>query len=318
MGREHFFDVIYRTVIIVITYMAIVYVNYFVLIPNLLKKKKQFIYGLSLLLLIIIIPYFFVEFDIVHALHKSSHLVKVNYPQNNKPLYTTLFLITLLFIFVSSIIKLVIDAFKQEQDKNIAEKEHLVVENKYMRSQMNPHFFLNALNNLKAINKIAPKQSDKYIDTLANMMRYVTYDCENDTVALKKDIAYIKNYIYFQQVKDKDIKCHISIDVKNEEFLIEPMLLMPFIENAFKYGKFDGNDKLLINIKQSKSELLFYCSNVIDISRVSMRDPSYSGLGIQNVEDRLKIIYPNKYSLKTESKNSTFTVKLVIQTFFNN
>ena len=317
MGRETFFDAFYRTITIVFTFTFVVYANVLVFIPKLLKSKKELFYGLAVLILIIGIPYLFVEFDIVHPLYKRPNQDLIKVPNNNRPLYTALFLVTSLFIFVSTIIKLAIDSFKQEHQKNIKEKEHLQMENKYMRSQMNPHFFLNALNNLKSINKINSNQSEKYIDTLADMMRYVTYDCKNDKVELEKEINYIKNYIYFQQTKDDDINVELSFNIKNMEYPIEPMLLMPFIENAFKFGIFELEERLKISIYQEKEEFEFSCTNYFNNLKQNQNDPSYSGLGVKNVKERLKISYPNNHILEIEEKENFYKVKLKITPYNN-
>lgn len=155
------------------------------------------------------------------------------------------------------------------------EKERLLIETRYLRSQMNPHFFLNALNNLQYINRFLPQEADKYINTLAEMMRYVTYDCRENQVPLAREITYIRHYIYFQQVKDEEIKVEFQVKVRDEQRLIEPMLLMPFVENAFKYALPEGDDGSIIkiSIEQDEQGLCFTCENSINQKATAIQTP---------------------------------------------
>jgi LytS/YehU family sensor histidine kinase len=220
-----------------------------------------------------------------------------------------------LFIFASTIIRLAIDSSIEEKKKIKIEKERLLIEAKYLRTQMNPHFFLNALNNLQSITHLSPEITGEYINVLAEMMRYVTYDCKNNLVSIEKEIAYIKNYIYFQQIKDDDTAVELNIALENYEIKIEPMLLMPFIENAFKYGVLDEKNAhpIKIELSQKNAQLLFHCSNKINLNRNKNNDPSYSGLGIQNVKNRLKVNYPNKHNLNILNNGTEFIVDLSLQ-----
>jgi sensor histidine kinase YesM len=236
----------------------------------------------------------------------------INNPSRNR--FIRILIPTIIFLFGSTTIRLILDFSRNEKQRIQIEKERLLAETKFLRSQMNPHFFLNALNNLNAIIRLFPEKSEKYINTLADMMRYVTYDCKNNWVPIGKEINYIQNYIYSQEIKDEDISITFNINVENENTPIEPMLLMPFVENAFKYGVFDDGKQypILISLNQNKEKIYFNCKNKINPNAKTNTDPSYSGLGIENVKERLNASYPNKYDLFIDNKDSFFVVKLVL------
>ncbi len=298
---------------IVFSLAGISYLNALVLVPKLLTRKKYLLYTIIILGILILMSSLFVRLDLTPILPPKREMrPEMHSPIFLHPKFVLIFFINSLFIFVSTIIRLSLDFAQKERQRIQSEKERLLIETQYLRSQMNPHFFLNALNNLQYINRFLPKQSEKYINTLAEMMRYVTYDCKNDKVQIEKEIEYIKNYIYFQQVKDDEITVNFKTEIQDKETLIEPMLLMPFVENAFKYGVFEDAKKhpIFIIIKQDKKAIYFSCKNSINHATQTNSDPSYSGLGIQNVKDRLNASYPNKYDLQIVNDDNNFTINL--------
>ncbi len=312
--REEMPRALLNTFVLVGFLASITYLNIFVLVPKYFLKRKYLLYTILIFLLVVLPPYLLFKFNYLpvrgfraHRLHRSFfHL---------PPKFVLLILINSSFIFISTIIRLALNSAQKEKQRIQLERERLLIETQYLRSQMNPHFFLNALNNLQYINRFLPKESNKYINTLAEMMRYVTYDCREAQVLLSKEIDYIWHYIYFQQVKDEDIKVSFQIDIQDETTLIEPMLLMPFVENAFKYTPTANSETeaIKIEIKQDKKGIYFTCENPRDQSIQSNTDPSYSGVGIKNVEERLKVAYPNRYELKINATEH-FRVSLSLYT----
>ncbi len=302
---------------IVFSLAGISYLNALILVPKLLTRKKHLLYTLVILGILILMSSLFVRLDLTPILPPKREMPPgIDKPLFFHPKFVLIFFINSLFVFVSTIIRLSLDFAQKEQQRIQSEKERLLIETQYLRSQMNPHFFLNALNNLQYIHRFLPQQSEKYINTLAEMMRYVTYDCKNDKIQIEKEVEYIKNYIYFQQVKDDEIIVDLQTNIQDKETPIEPMLLMPFVENAFKYGIVEDtkNHPISISIKQDKKVIYFCCKNSINHTTQTNTDPSYSGLGIQNVKDRLNVSYPNNYDLQIVNNDVSFTVELKIIT----
>jgi sensor histidine kinase YesM len=309
------FTAIVQTGFMVFVFAGISYFNALVLIPKLFSRKRYITYFITILILIVVTPFVFLWtmkfiYSFNHPFENAIRLV--NHPGRHR--FMRLLITTIMFLFASTTIRLIVDFSRKEKQRMQIEKERLLAETKFLRSQMNPHFFLNALNNLNSIIRLTPGQSEKYINTLADMMRYVTYDCKNNWVPIGKEISYIQNYIYSQEIKDDEISVTFQINIENEETQIEPMLLMPFVENAFKHGVFDEGKQcpIHISINQSKGKIYFNCKNKINPNAKVNTDPAYSGLGIKNVKERLEAGYPNKYDLRIDDNDSVFMVDLVL------
>ncbi|MGB0869097.1 MAG: sensor histidine kinase [Flavobacteriales bacterium] len=299
----------------VFIFASISYLNALYLIPFFFTKKKYFIYFVIIALLVGFTPIAILW--IIKSIYHYYHLtidsqLSLNNPARNR--YIRLLIPTIIFLFSSTTLRLILDFASNERQRIQIEKDRLLAETKFLRSQMNPHFFLNALNNLNAIIRLSPNKSEKYINTLADMMRYVTYDCRKTLVPILQEINYIKNYIYAQQIKDDEKDVTFITEIENKEYQIEPMLLMPFVENAFKHGgEINGIFcPIHISIKQIKSKIHFSCENKINPLSTKNSDPSYSGVGITNVKERLEASYTDMYDLSIIEKESIFLINLVL------
>lgn len=314
-NNYHNFNTILQTSIMVTTFAGISYLNALILIPKLFIKKKYLTYSIIILFIVVTTPILLLwSMKTIHLyLNSIESTIRTTSVSGNHR-FMRILIPTIIFLFGSTTIRLILDFSRNEKQRIQIEKERLLAETKFLRSQMNPHFFLNALNNLNAIIRLSPNKSEKYINTLANMMRYVTYDCKNNWVPIEKEINYINNYIYSQKIKDKDISANFTINIEEKESQIEPMLLIPFVENAFKYGVFDENKQhpISITINQNKGKIYFSCKNKINLKAKENSDPSYSGVGIKNIQERLEVSYPNNYNLQIINKNSFFTIILVL------
>ncbi|WP_281612912.1 histidine kinase [Flammeovirga sp. SubArs3] len=305
-------DATLQAVVMVVTFAGISYLNTLFFIPQLFTKKRYLTYLFVVLLIITLTPFFLLWIS------KTIHFYSLG--QKNLPIrslgkhrFLRVLIPTIFFVFGSTILRLILDFTRNETRRVQIEKERLLAENKFLRSQMNPHFFLNALNNLNAVIRLSPDKSEQYITTLANMMRYVTYDCKHSRVPLVKEMDYIKNYLYSQEIKDSDLTATFHVTIENPTAQIEPMLLMPFVENLFKHGYFDGSQSASIDIRQQENSIWFHCKNGVKPNPSHNSDPAYSGLGIQNVKERLEASYFNKYQLEITNNTIHFEVKLVVE-----
>lgn len=304
-----------QTSCMVFAFASISYLNALVFIPKLFSKKKYLVYSFVILVIIVITPV--VLLWTMKTIHIYFHAIQNPIrPISNLGQYRFMRILipTIIFLFGSTTIRLILDFSRNEKQRIQIEKERLFAETKFLRSQMNPHFFLNALNNLNAIIRLSPDKSEKYINTLADMMRYVTYDCKNKWVPIAKEINYIKNYIYAQEIKDEDISAIFEANIEDSNTEIEPMLLIPFVENAFKHGLF-GDVKqhpIHISISQYKEKIYFSCKNKANPNAGANTDPSYSGVGIANVKERLEVGYPDRYDLRIINNDSFFIVELAL------
>ena len=219
--------------------------------------------------------------------------------------------VMVLSVFFGTAIKIARDSFERRQQEKEAEL-------KLLKAQLNPHFLFNTLNNLYGLSVI---KSDKLPDLmlkLSDLLRYSLYDTKELFVPLEKEIQYLENYMSLERIRLED-QTDIQFN-KNGEFSassIAPMLLIVFVENAFKHlGTNKSNiSKVLVDLHVDEEKLIFKCVNSID--EVSLKEKGLekgkSGIGLQNAKKRLGLIYPEKHQLKIEQTKENYSIEL---TFF--
>ncbi len=191
-------------------------------------------------------------------------------------------------------------------------------EMKFLKSQINPHFLFNALNNIYALSIIKSEKTPDMILKLSDMLRFTLYESENKKVKVGREIDYIVNFIEFQKIK-MDSEPNIKVDISNcnKELMIEPMLLIPFIENSFKHGNINDTKKgwLQVEIKTLGPMLIFQVSN--SLPSIAINKDVVGGIGVENVRKRLGMLYPDRYELNIDTSDSSFRVFMKIDTFVN-
>ncbi len=211
-----------------------------------------------------------------------------------------------LFIFVLSLL------LKTRELWEIAQDEKRSAELSSLRLQVNPHFLFNTLN---SIYSLALEKSDKTpeaIVKLSELMRYVTSEVGEDSVPLEKELNYISNYIELQRIRLGDtVQIDYAVSGDWTEDRIAPLLLIPFIENAFKFGVNPGmHSKIEVNLSIADHQLLLTVAN----NKLQSNDQLMkSGTGLVNVQKRLKLIYPAAHKLVLKDNNQHFEVKLILQ-----
>ena len=202
---------------------------------------------------------------------------------------------------------------RNDQKKLIAlEKENLEQQLEYLKYQINPHFFMNTLNNIHALVDIDPEQAKDTILELSKMMRFVLYEGNKHDVPLSREFDFIRNYITLMRLRYTD-KVSISVDLPAEvpDCRIPPLMLITFIENAFKHGISYQKDSFIdINVSIDDAKLRFTCLN----SKVKAEKPNEEkgGVGLANVRQRLKLLYDDNYTLNIQDGPDTYNVELVI------
>ena len=234
-------------------------------------------------------------------------------PNIRKPIskFFVNFLIISISVVIGIFLETLIFAQKKEEEtiKNLNEK--LETELKLLKSQINPHFLFNTLNNIYALSAIDTVKTQESISYLSDMLRYVLYECEQPTVPLNKEIDYIKNYIKLFAVKSsKKYPITTSFDIENRNTPIAPMLLIPFVENAFKHSTIEKIEGAFIHIlvKEKDNEIYFEVEN--STSNSAKQKDAVGGIGLSNVKKRLEIVYSNSYTLDIQNNEQSFKVKL--------
>jgi sensor histidine kinase YesM len=200
--------------------------------------------------------------------------------------------------------------FQNEQQKRILSEEKLTTEMAFLKAQINPHFLFNVLNSFyaKALKNDVPDLADG-IAKLAELMRYMVYETNENSVALEKEIHHLKKFIEVYQLRiAEDDDVFINLVAKGEigTVKISPMLLIPFVENAIKHGV-NPNFKSVIDIfiEVKASVLNFKVTNTIPENSNGIKDTS-SGFGLENLKKRLSVLYPGAYNLETKEENGLF------------
>lgn len=214
------------------------------------------------------------------------------------------------FLAVSFLAYFVHSAEQNERMKALKEQQ-LLSELAYLKAQLQPHFFFNTLNNIYALALKQSAATAPVVAKLSEMMRYMLYQSDQEQVFLKDEIAFIKNYVEVEQIRYRDaISIQLDVQGIDQRATISPLLLLPFIENAFKHGVEEEQDKgfVTIVICQTEDELLMEISN--SIAKMITKP---GGIGLANVQKRLELLYANRYRLEQQADEKTYRVSLTLQ-----
>ena len=203
--------------------------------------------------------------------------------------------------------------FKQHRDEHRLadlERENLEQQLEYLKYQINPHFFMNTLNNIHALVDIDPEKAKTTILELSKMMRFVLYEGNKQGVPLDREIAFLQNYITLMKLRYTDkVKISVSTPASLPGKEIPPLMFITFVENAFKHGVSYRQDSFIdIQLSVEDERLAFTCRN----SRIPKDEDKHGGVGLANVKKRLELIYGNRYTLDINDTPETYTVKLTI------
>lgn len=197
------------------------------------------------------------------------------------------------------------NASEKEKQAILLEKQQ--AELSFLRSQINPHFLFNSLNNIYALVYHKNEQSLAAIQKLSALLRYILY-AKDEQVPVQKELEYIQNYIDLELMRyDKpgivDMQANIG-----QNITIAPLLLLPFVENAFKHGNLQSPQPVSIHCSTTNRSLQFYVKN----TKAGNHKHAVGGVGLSNIRRRLELIYPNRHSLNIEDGPQHFTIKLEI------
>ena len=227
---------------------------------------------------------------------------------------------TFLVLLAVTSIYMVRQAYQKQHELYLLENDKLRLELNQLKSQLQPHFFFNTLNNLYALSTEGSPQTSSMIVNLSNIMRYVLYESEHEKVLLEKEVEFIKNYIELERIRHTHAVIEFDVQGNVNTIEIEPLLFLPIIENAFKHslatdipGKYV---KMVLAVDED--ELIFQVSNSY---RENDSSPSLTGtsggIGLKNLKKRLGLLYPGRYQLDADQHDGIFTVFLNIR-FSNN
>ena len=200
---------------------------------------------------------------------------------------------------------------REDQKKLLRlEKENLEQQLEYLKYQINPHFFMNTLNNIHALVDIDAEKAKSTILELSKMMRFVLYEGDKKGVPLTREFGFIRNYITLMRLRYTDkVQISINLPEQSPDLMIPPLMLITFIENAFKHGVSYQHDSFIeVKAEVQGDTLHFSCRN----SKAEKPNEEKGGVGLANVKQRLKLLYDNDYSLKIQDDSDVYSVQLTI------
>lgn len=292
--------------------IAVFYINYIYLIPELIKRRKR--YGLYVFFFLLLLLAASALKTFVAVLNPEEALV---YARNSKKLTLSItsFIInavfsTGFFLVCSCIIKFMVDWFYNEKIQRDLVSERKDMELQFLKSQLNPHFLFNSLNNIYSL---AYQKSEKTADAilkLSEIMRYMIYESNDSWVSLDKEVEYVQSYIELQKLRFKDgAAVEITINGEIDGQQIVPLILISFVENAFKHGVAnDHADPIKINIIANQKILHFSVSN----RKSNSNRDAVGGVGLNNVERRLELLYPDRYKLNIVNSATHYYTELIL------
>lgn len=293
-------------------YLLIFIIHNSLIAPRLLLRKHRYVWYLVVNLLTIT-----AVFSLVAIYEKYAPYDTEPYILNSKASFTDLAIYwnILLGFFMTGLnmgIKLLYRSLRDEQQMEELKRQNLQAEMDYLRYQINPHFFMNTLNNIHALIDIDTEYAKSAVIELSKMMRYVLYESGSETISLKKDIQFIENYIELMRIR-YDSSIDICLDYPAtipNKVAIPPLLLIVFVENAFKHGV-SYNHASFIHIRIGYRDDAV--TAVISNSRHEKSRPGTTGIGLENVKKRLALIYQDNYTLSIDDSDpAVYTVKLII------
>jgi len=299
-------------VTMITTYFVVYY-----LIPKYLLLKKYTLFALYSIYTIVMSTWL-ILLTIFSSLLFLSNLKIENMPPMSRNYIFVLILVFLVVLLVSFVYLLNHNFQTESKNKELQNKilstqlQLKDQELQYLKKQIHPHFLFNTLNTIYGF---ALKQSINTPDIilkLSNLLDYILYQINKPKVSLKEEIMHLKEYIDLEQIRFQDtLKVTFLTENIDIEKMIPPMLLIPFVENAFKHGNLiDGFLLVDIKIQISKDSLHFNIKNTVKSDNETDKKP---GIGLENIKKRLDLIYPEKYDLKIKTEKNWYFVDLIIE-----
>ncbi|MBL7701280.1 MAG: histidine kinase [Ferruginibacter sp.] len=291
-----------------------VYITNYLLIPKLLYKKRYFWFVLFFMLMIIAGS--MVKMNILGRVMNNAALLNIT--GNLKARIYDNVIPHFFLVLAGAAIKLMVDYTRMQQRMVEMAKEKAEAELNFLKSQINPHFLFNSINSVYFLIDKTNTDARGALHKFSDMLRYQLYEMDGKQVAIEKEVQYLQDYIDLQKLRKNDqfiIQFNCTAEVK--AFFIEPLLLVPLVENAFKHISHHKNspDFIKINLSFQKGEFVFITENSRE-DGYSLRRATgdeHSGIGLTNVKRRLELLYPNRHSLVINDSKDIFKVVLTIK-----
>lgn len=305
-GVEHKFNLGFElhNLVNIISWISLFYVNAYVLMPRYLNKKKYNQYGIALLL----------SFLLLFGINWLSFNILMTGMRFRISGSVMFYLIPTIFVLIWSVAyRLLLDKVRDDKIKAEKQTENLKTELSFLRSQVSPHFMFNVLNNMVSLARKKSDLLEPSLIKLSSLLRYMLYETDEDMVSLQKEIEYLQSYIDLQRQRfGENVIINVSMTQANDQLQIHPMLLIPFVENAFKHGTgMMTRPEIHISLKTEGNTLFFETRNKVNGNTEEIKDKA-SGIGLPNVQRRLNLLYGSKHRMEIKKTDAWFGVSLEI------
>lgn len=290
-------------------FIVFFYLNAFLFIPEYFSKKRITEYVIFVVLVIL-------------AIGTINTLISQEYRPHIPPRpFIRVFLYRLFIglanLAISTSYRMILDNLKREREIKEKEKENLIAELSFLRSQISPHFVFNVLNSVVSLARKKSDQLEPVLMELSNLMRYMLYESDSEKVSVKKMVMYLNSYINLQKMRfNDDVKIDYKvIDNSSKDNYIEPMLFIPLVENAFKHGiGIIEEPEINVLLTVNEKSIVLHVQNKFN-KNTTIEKEKKSGIGLNNLKRRLNLLYPETHELIiTEKENNFYTnLNLTIQ-----
>lgn len=297
------------TLIKVIDLAALVYFTNYVLIPKLLYRKRYVLFAVTLISLIVLSS--LLKMNIIGRMTNNPALLNIS--GNWKGRVYDNVIPHFFLVLAGAAFKLMFDYTAMQKKMADMAKEKAEAELSFLKSQINPHFLFNSINAVYFLIDKENKEAREALHKFSDMLRYQLYEAGGDKIPIEKEIDFLNDYVALQKLrKDDKYTVDFSATPAVKGFSIEPLLLVSFVENAFKHISHRSNETNFVKVKLSKT------NGTIDFMVENSKENAIStekngGIGLQNVKRRLELLYPGKYDLNIQNGAEVYTVHLKLQ-----
>lgn len=321
-SEENIPRIVRRSTINIIGIAIIVVVNLLVLLPKIYFKKRIALYIIAACALLVLVnlflhsdysPFSYWDYGRITNRPPPDPPRGGPGPRPSSFFWMARSIPLLLTLLGSTLVEVSRFANLQEKQAIQSSKEKLETELKFLKSQINPHFLFNALNNIYTLTVIKSDVAPESLLRLSEMLRYMLYDSNEEKVPLSKEIAYLKNYTELFLLKDsRGLDITLELDESRPDLPVAPLLFIPFIENAFKHSKIEDRESASVRIELQTGEQHITFSVLNTVPAAEFAKDHVGGIGLVNVRQRLDLLYPNRHELTIDQQTDHFHVTLNI------
>ncbi len=288
-------------------YAQLVYFNLYYLIPNYLARQVPLYLGLLIVVCVVLTP---IKVLVLYLWFGSEQALRDGLVQGQIWQFADSFLVGVL----STVLRVVMDWWRYQNEKQQLLTQNMQSELRFLKSQINPHFLFNTLNNLYALTLRKSDRAPEIVLKLSEIMRYMLYECNERRVLLSKEVQYIHNYLDLERLRQtRDVDISFVAEGRISEQMVAPLLFIPFLENSFKHGlnhAVQGNGFVRLALRVQDEDLEFIIENSKADHVPRQEHPRSGGIGLVNVRQRLQLLYPENHVLEIADEPRRYRVTL--------